>query len=60
MQSRAPQPSSCRGCGAPIYWERTRKGRMMPVDAGTFLPHWETCTNKELFRRIKAIKETRP
>ena len=36
------EKATCRGCGAPIEWAKTEKGRNMPMDAeptltGTFV-----------------------
>lgn len=28
-----PTPTTCRSCGAPIYWALTGAGKRMPVDA---------------------------
>jgi hypothetical protein len=42
----------CRGCGAWIYWIRTEKGKLMPVDPGG-APHWATCPKAAEFRRKK-------
>ena len=42
--------AQCRGCGALIYWIKTKKGKNMPVDADG-QPHWATCEKADTFRR---------
>ena len=50
---RGTAPSTCKGCGAQIYWVRTPKGKNMPVDPdGT--PHWSTCPKASAFKKAKA------
>lgn len=42
----------CKGCGAGIFWQKTKNGKWMPLDPdGT--PHWSTCPKAEEFRRNK-------
>ena len=42
----------CKGCSAWIYWIRTNRGSMMPVDPdGT--SHFATCPNAQRFRKRK-------
>lgn len=38
---------ACKKCGFPIDWWETPKGKKMPVNRDTAVPHWETCTDKE-------------
>lgn len=46
------EPTTCRGCGAEIYWIRTIKGKLMPVDPdGT--SHFATCPKAKSFRKPK-------
>lgn len=40
----------CRGCGAEIAWYSTPKGKKIPLDEGTLVPHWGTCPNANDFR----------
>jgi hypothetical protein len=45
--------SACRGCGGPIQWWKTPKGKFMPMDVdldGNSKPHWATCPNAKDFR----------
>lgn len=44
---------TCRGCGAEIAWYRTPKGKAIPLDEGTLIPHWGTCPNADDFRGPK-------
>lgn len=56
-------PTSCKSCGAPIFWLKTAAGRSMPVDspsvqAGdtTFdgarhVSHFSTCPNADRHRK---------
>lgn len=39
--------ANCKKCGTAISWWETPKGKKMPVNRGTAVPHWETCTDKE-------------
>jgi len=41
----------CRRCYADIEWWETPKDRKIPLDAGTFEPHWSTCPYADEFRR---------
>lgn len=43
----------CRGCQATIEWWITPQNRPMPLDPGTFKPHWATCSKADNFRRKK-------
>jgi hypothetical protein len=55
--------SHCRGCGAPIEWWITPKGKKMPLSAvivGSLAagnrkeilePHWVSCPNADDFRK---------
>lgn len=41
--------ATCKGCGAEIFWEKTRSGKMTPVNAdGT--THWSTCPKAKDFK----------
>ena len=61
---RAAYQQTCRSCGAPIRWLRTRSLKNMPVDdpTGQILPtaffdpkvhvsHFATCPNAERHRK---------
>ncbi len=63
---RDSEPATCRGCGAAIYWIRTRRGKLMPVDtrgAGGLEPmrdrdghgvsHFATCPKADHYRMKK-------
>lgn len=54
--------ATCRGCGAPIEWWITPRGKKMPmsvIDEGTLQtgrrevrrPHWGDCPNAKDFKR---------
>lgn len=43
----------CRGCGAELAWYKTPKGKSIPLDEGTLVPHWSTCANADDFRTPK-------
>jgi hypothetical protein len=42
--------STCRGCGADVYWIITKAGKRMPVD-GDGTSHFATCPMSGEFRR---------
>jgi hypothetical protein len=55
---------SCRGCGDPILWYETARGRKMPVNADAAIverdgalwvatsdTHWATCPERDRFKR---------
>jgi ribonuclease HI len=44
----------CSGCQALIDWWITPREKKIPIDAGTFKPHWITCPNAKQFRRRSA------
>ena len=44
--------ASCSGCGADIYWVKTKKGKNMPVDPSGE-PHWATCPDAKRFSKKK-------
>lgn len=50
--------ADCRGCGAAIEWWRTPKGKKIPMDHGTAMPHFSTCPRAEDFRRPQAGRST--
>jgi ribonuclease HI len=41
----------CRGCPAKIDFWTTPHDKKIPVDHGTFHPHWISCPSSEQFRR---------
>jgi hypothetical protein len=43
----------CKGCGDPIEWWTTPRGKKMPCNHGTATPHWTTCTEADSFRGDK-------
>jgi hypothetical protein len=45
-------PTECRGCKALVYWIRTEKGKLMPVDPGG-VSHFATCKDAAKFRKAK-------
>ena len=38
-------------CNAAIQWWKTPTGKLMPLDAATFEPHWATCKNAAKFKK---------
>lgn len=46
----------CRSCKAPLAWYDTPKGKAIPLDEGTLLPHWTTCPDSDKYRD-KAVDE---
>lgn len=44
--------SHCKGCGAEIWWIKTKKGKNMPV-TNKALPHHIDCPKAEQFRKKK-------
>jgi hypothetical protein len=44
----------CSGCRAAIDWWITPREKKIPIDAGTFKPHWVSCPNAKQFRRKQA------
>lgn len=48
----------CKGCDAEIAWYRTPKGKNIPLDEGTLVPHWSTCPNAADFREEKPNPRT--
>ena len=62
--------SNCKGCGALIYWIKTKGGKDMPVNPEKttimtmkgeihkgYIPHWATCPKVDNFRFKHSIKE---
>lgn len=45
------KPARCSSCKAEIEWWRTPKGKNIPLDSGTLVPHWSTCPNAADFRK---------
>jgi hypothetical protein len=48
--------AECRGCGDPIEWWETPKGKniaMNPMTSGDSeaVAHWATCTEQDSFRK---------
>lgn len=46
----------CRGCGQDIEWWETPRGKKLPMDpmkqgSTPAVPHWQTCSEGESFRR---------
>lgn len=54
--------SRCRGCGAPISWDRTEAGKWIPMNPdGT--THFATCPKSSEFRvrsKVKALLRADP
>lgn len=48
-----PEPKSCRGCGATMYWGTTDRGKKIPV---VMQAHFVDCPKAEEFR-VKGFKE---
>jgi len=43
-------PAKCKGCGAQIFWQRTKAGKLTPADPdGT--SHWATCPKVAMFKK---------
>jgi len=56
------QLTSCRSCGAVIYFVTTERGKQMPMDAETGETHFATCPqakqwSKSVQRRVAAQTE---
>lgn len=54
--------SNCRGCGEPMLWFETPRGKKLPMSvvAGTedrdhriLEPHWKSCSEADSFRKKK-------
>lgn len=45
----------CKGCGAKIYWIKTKRGKNMPIDPDGE-PHHATCPKVEDFRKKEVSK----
>jgi len=46
---------SCRGCGAPMLWTRTARGKRLPLnsepnEASLYASHFSTCKTPSMFR----------
>ena len=41
---------NCSGCGAPIWWMKTKRGRPAPFDSD-LTPHFATCPKADRFRK---------
>ncbi len=63
-KDQPPGIVSCRGCGDPILWYETARGRKMPVNADAAIverdgalwvatsdTHWATCPERNTFKR---------
>lgn len=48
--SLGANPSTCRACGAPIWWIETKNGKRQPRTADA-LPHHADCPEAERFRK---------
>ena len=48
----------CRGCHAEIRWEKTARGKWMPVTVSTGRPHWGDCPKRDMFKRPAPRKNT--
>lgn len=44
------KPSTCRGCGAIIFWVRSAHGRNMPLNSDG-QSHFSTCPKAAAFRK---------
>ena len=47
------EAAKCRGvrCAKQVYWYRTPRGALMPIDPETFVPHFATCIDARQFDR---------
>jgi hypothetical protein len=45
--------TKCNGptCGAHIQWWETPKHKRIPLDLGTYTPHWSACPDGDKFRK---------
>ena len=43
--------TTCLGCGEPIRFWRTPRGKFIPMNGTAFVPHWSTCALPSRFRR---------
>jgi hypothetical protein len=42
--------TQCKACKAAIEFWRTPKNKMIPLNVGTYVPHWATCPEAKRFR----------
>jgi hypothetical protein len=45
-------------CGMLIHWYTTPKGKLIPLDQKTFVPHFATCPDRALFARLRRARQT--
>ena len=57
--ARAGSTTTCRSCGAVIRFERTTKGRVMPVDVDTGESHFKSCPDARSWSRKDPPKRAR-
>lgn len=66
------EPGTCGGCGAPILWAITVKGKRIPLNlpenrfvllgndkmavVKTYLGHHVTCPNRDQYRKPKEVQ----
>jgi hypothetical protein len=50
--------AQCKGCGVDIEWWETPKGKKIPMNHGTAVPHWSTCPQSQDFRKPKVGMST--
>lgn len=52
-QHTGSAPCNGGSCQAMMDWYKTPKGKNIPMDEGTATPHWETCPDRQKFKRGK-------
>jgi hypothetical protein len=50
--------AQCKACHADIEWWTTPKGKKIPMNHGTAIPHWSTCPRAEDFRKPQSGRST--
>lgn len=51
------RPSRCRTCGTPVYWIRTKGGKLMPVESDG-VSHATRCRQAATWRRKRGTRWT--
>src|SRR5688500_6303806 len=54
------EPTTCRSCGAPIYWEKTKNGKPMPISVATGETHFADCPQSKKWSGKSAQKDVQP
>jgi hypothetical protein len=46
-------PSHCKSCLAPIAWEQTKKGAIVPISLATGESHFKDCIDAKTWSKSK-------